>query len=94
MENPEPGVCKMGELKLLFFASLAERLGCRERSVGFDERIDTVSKLVDSLCQQDVNWAALKEKNIKVAVNQSLADNNHILKEDDEVAFFPPVTGG
>lgn len=84
----------MGELKLLFFASLAERLGCRERSVGFDKRIDTVSKLVESLCQQDVKWTALKERNIKVAVNQSLAGNNHILKEGDEVAFFPPVTGG
>lgn len=84
----------MSELKLLFFASLAERLGCREHSVAFDTHIDTVSKLVDFLCRQDVKWTALNERNIKVAVNQSLAGNNHILKEGDEVAFFPPVTGG
>lgn len=84
----------MGELKLLFFASLAERLGCREQSIDFDTNIGTVSKLVDSLCQQDARWSALKGKNIKVAVNQSIANENHVLKEGDEVAFFPPVTGG
>lgn len=84
----------MGELKLLFFASLAERLGCRERSIIFDPHCDTVLKLVDSLCQQDLKWTALKERNIKVAVNQSVVSNNHNVKEGDEVAFFPPVTGG
>lgn len=34
------------------------------------------------------------EENILVAINQQYADKNAVLNDDDELAFFPPVTGG
>lgn len=84
----------MNNFKLLFFASLAERVGYREQQISVDESVDTVSNLVDFLCQSNNKWTALKAKNIKVAVNQSIASNMDTLKDGDEIAFFPPVTGG
>ncbi len=88
------GAYRMNNFKLLFFASLAERVGYREQQISVDESVDTVSNLVDFLCQSNNKWTALKAKNIKVAVNQSIASNMDTLKDGDEIAFFPPVTGG
>jgi molybdopterin synthase sulfur carrier subunit len=80
---------------LLYFASLRESLGCSRELVPLP-RAATVSALVDELRSRDAPWmdAFAPGKQWRVAVNQQMASLATPLKAGDEVAFFPPVTGG
>ena len=81
-------------IKVLFFASLKETLDCESFEVT-DASIDTVAKLRELLAQKGEAWAtAIGASNTLVAVNQAMSDDQKALKSGDEVAFFPPVTGG
>ena len=54
-----------------------------------------MATLRDALAQKDDRWAlALDAGKLLAAVNQTLVPMSHPLKAGDEVAFFPPVTGG
>lgn len=83
-------------LTLLYFARLREDLALAEERLDFDPRFASVGKLLDVLRQRDAKWASAlsAERPFRVAVNQDLADAASLLKDGDEVAFFPPVTGG
>ncbi|MCG6199925.1 molybdopterin converting factor subunit 1 [Psychromonas antarctica] len=81
-------------IKVLFFASLRDQLGISELQLPCEANPDTNS-LLDNLKAQDQHWSkALKQKQLMVAVNQTIATSNCLLQDGDEVAFFPPVTGG
>jgi molybdopterin synthase sulfur carrier subunit len=81
-------------IKVLFFAKLREQLGCE--GIEMDAReVSTVAELRRQLIELHPRWAAsLDDRNLLVAVNQTLAKAEHPVGADDEVAFFPPVTGG
>lgn len=81
---------------LLYFASLRESLGCSREQLALPSGKATVSMLVDELRKRDGGWtqAFAPGKSWRVAVNQQMADLATPLKAGDEVAFFPPVTGG
>jgi molybdopterin synthase sulfur carrier subunit len=81
---------------LLYFASLRERLGCSREHLALPSGNATVSMLVDELRKRDGAWpeAFAPGKTWRVAVNQQMADLATPVKPGDEVAFFPPVTGG
>ena len=81
---------------LLYFASLRESLGCSREQVALPTANATVSSLVESLRNRDGNFpeAFAPGKSWRVAVNQQMADLATPVKAGDEVAFFPPVTGG
>ena len=81
---------------LLYFASLRERLGCSREHLPLPSGNATVSMLLDELRKRDGAWpeAFAPGKNWRVAVNQQMADLATPVKPGDEVAFFPPVTGG
>ena len=81
---------------LLYFASLRERLGCSREQVALPPRSPTVATLLEQLRARDERWsdALAPGKTWRVAVNQRMADPATPLKPGDEVAFFPPVTGG
>ena len=81
---------------LLYFASLRESLGTSREQVALPRATSTVSSLVDELRSRDGRWsdAFAPGKQWRVAVNQQMADLATPLKPGDEVAFFPPVTGG
>lgn len=81
-------------MNILFFASLKERLGCSELKIDI-----TAPCMVEDIRQQLIGkgepWAsALSAPNLLVAVNQEVSNAQTIVKEGDELAFFPPVTGG
>ena len=81
---------------LLYFASLRERLGRSREEVPLPSGTATVASLVEHLRARDERWteALAPGKAWRVAVNQRMADPGTPLKPGDEIAFFPPVTGG
>jgi sulfur-carrier protein len=81
---------------LLYFASLRESLGTSREQVALSAGASTVSTLLDELRSRGTRWteAFAPGKQWRVAVNQQMADPATPLKAGDEVAFFPPVTGG
>jgi molybdopterin synthase sulfur carrier subunit len=83
------------KVKILFFASLREALGVGSESLSLTAEIRTVGALRDSLAARGGVWSALvTTRNLRVAVNQQMVGPDALLKAGDEVAFFPPVTGG
>ena len=81
---------------VLYFASLRESLGIGREQVALPPGTPTVSALLDQLRDRDTRFteAVAPGKPWRVAVNQRMADLATPLKAGDEVAFFPPVTGG
>jgi molybdopterin synthase sulfur carrier subunit len=81
---------------LLYFASLRENLGCSREQLPLATGNATVSALVEQLRSRGARWseAFAPGKTWRVAVNQQMADFATPIKPGDEVAFFPPVTGG
>ena len=83
-------------MKLLFFAWLKTRAGVGEEDVTPPGNVHTVGDLVAWLETRGPGYvAAFADKSVvRVAVNQEYRDFSAPLKAGDEVAFFPPVTGG
>ncbi|MFW8590974.1 molybdopterin converting factor subunit 1 [Glaciecola sp. 2405UD65-10] len=76
-----------------FFASLREAVGMSDLEFQLQNE-SCVEDLLVTLSQQGENWTALLESDVLVAVNQTLSSKSASIKDSDEVAFFPPVTGG
>jgi molybdopterin synthase sulfur carrier subunit len=78
-----------------YFANIRETLGVAREQVPLPQPA-TVSGLIDALVAQHGNsWhSLLKETRVLVAVNQTVVPITAAVKQGDEVAFFPPVTGG
>lgn len=82
-------------IKILFFASLKEQLLSEGLEFVTSDKM-TVSQLIARLGQtENQKWEAiLGAEDILVAVNQTVVDRSFVVAGGDEVAFFPPVTGG
>lgn len=82
-------------LHILYFASLRESLGCTDEHLDPPIGVTTVGELRAFLAQRGEPWDALtRSKNLCAAVNQSMAAPETPVRDGDEIAFFPPVTGG
>ncbi|SHF13319.1 cyclic pyranopterin phosphate synthase [Modicisalibacter ilicicola DSM 19980] len=76
-------------------AELRERLGISDIDIPYDSLpAPNVAGLKSALEEQDPRFALLGEQRILCAVNQVMSTEETPLTEGDEVAFFPPVTGG
>ncbi len=83
-------------MKLLYFAWVREKTGIAAEEVELPAEVGDVAGLVDWLrVRVDAYRNALADiETVRVAVNQEYAGLDHPVADDDEVAFFPPVTGG
>jgi len=83
-------------MKLLYFAWVREKTGIGEEDVGLPDGVDTVGELVHWLRERGGGFEAAfaDDAVVRVAVNQEYATLTAAVAEGDEVAFFPPVTGG
>lgn len=79
-------------LKVLYFAGLREAIGSGAENVELPAGVATVGALRAALGQR--HGALLTTKNLRAAVNQQMAGMEAPVAAGDEVAFFPPVTGG
>jgi len=84
------------KLELRFFASLREALGVSQEGVSIPAEVKTIADLRIYLAQRGGVWAEVlaEGKVLRCALNQHMVDAATPLKNDAEVAFFPPVTGG
>lgn len=83
-------------VRLKLFASLREHTGVEDEVIEIPGHVATLGDLRDHLRGRGESWAqALDAKRaIRGAINQRMAQETDVLSEGDEVAFFPPVTGG
>ena len=81
-------------IDILYFAWVRERIGTAKESV--ETEAETVADLVKELSERDPRYAlAFSDlSSLRVAVDHELQDFDASLKNVQEVAFFPPMTGG
>ena len=84
------------KIHLLFFASLRERLGTAREELELPVSVKTVGALREHLRARGGAWAEVfaATRNVRAAVNQDMVQSAAAIKAGDEIAFFPPVTGG
>lgn len=83
-------------LNVLFFARVREQLDCASLQLAWPGAGFDLDALQERLCaERGQAWRdVLEQDNLIRAVNQVVVNGNRALQDGDEVAFFPPVTGG
>jgi molybdopterin synthase sulfur carrier subunit len=83
-------------VKLIYFAWLRARIGCAEEEIDLPPGVKDVAGLLDWLRSRGSGYAeAVRDLSVvRVAVNQNYVGLEHPVREGDEIAIFPPVTGG
>ncbi len=83
-------------MKIFYFAWLKEHTLCSSEIINPPKKIATVNELVDFLktLSPGHQIALQNMKTVRIAVNQEYASLETAIKSTDEIAFFPPVTGG
>jgi molybdopterin synthase sulfur carrier subunit len=82
-------------IRILYFAALRESLGTGSEEFSLPDAGTTVAELRSQLLARGGAWQALAEgRSLRVAVNQRMAEPASPVRDGDEIAFFPPVTGG
>jgi molybdopterin synthase sulfur carrier subunit len=82
-------------VRLRYFASLREALGVSDEQVDLPAEINSVQQLTGWLQARGPRWQqALDNPRLLTALNQSVVDGNTTIHDGDEIAWFPPVTGG
>ncbi|WBA80797.1 MoaD/ThiS family protein [Endozoicomonas sp. GU-1] len=78
-----------------FFASFREKLNCEQLTLEEGEYAPLLSALKSQLADQGEGWReVMMSERTLVAINQTMTRQDVTLQSGDEVAFFPPVTGG
>ena len=82
-------------IQVRYFARFREELGADKEQIDAG-RINTLEALLSDLRARGGAWSRLfaEDQRVMMAVNQERADRATRLKDGDEVALFPPVTGG
>ncbi len=87
--------CPTAGVRVKFLAELRERLATSESFVSLDELpTRDIAGLKAVLAQRNPRFALLNEQRTLCAINQVMANDTARITDDDEIAFFPPVTGG
>ena len=82
-------------MKIIYFSWLKEDLGISEENVKPPTNIKNISSLIKWLSSKSIKHKKVfLKKNIRCAINHQIVEKNSKIKKNDEVAFFPPFTGG
>ena len=83
-------------MTLLYFAWVRQKIGRSEETLALPEGVTTVGQLAAWLAARGAGYAEAfaDPKRLRAAVNQDHVAFDARVSPDDEVAFFPPVTGG
>lgn len=83
-------------ITVFYFARLKESLNYSSEEIALPADVKTIADLKALLASRGESWAQLfnGQQAIRAAINHALVENNALINTGDEVAFFPPVTGG
>lgn len=83
-------------VKLLYFAWVRQKIGKAEEGFDLPDGVSSVRELMETLAERGPGYAAAlgNADSIRCAVNQEHKAFDTPIKDTDEIAFFPPVTGG
>lgn len=83
-------------ITILYFASLREQLNLDHETLDCPEGVSTVGELRQWLCLRGAPWSVVlaDEALVMMSLNHAMTDISAIISDGDEIAFFPPVTGG
>ena len=84
------------KIKLFYFAKVREVLGIDREEIDIETDIKTLAELIVFLKLRGSQWQSIFDmsSSYRMAVNQELVEANHTINANDEIAFFPPITGG
>lgn len=81
-------------LEVHYFAGYRERLGLDRECLEWQPQLTSIEQVRRRLVARGGDWAVLAAQNLMCARNHELCGIHEPLVDGDEVAFFPPVTGG
>ena len=83
-------------ITVLYFARLREALGTGSEQIALPQGVRNLDGLRTLLIARGGAWASelAGSKALRAAVNQTMASGDAAIADGDEIAFFPPVTGG
>ncbi len=83
-------------MKILYFSWVRDKIGIGNEDIALPAHVITVKQLARLLQSKGNGYADVFDdlSIIRAAVNQEHVKLDHTISENDEVAFFPPVTGG
>lgn len=83
-------------MKILYFSWIKDKIGKSNEEITINENINTVNDLILYLKNVDNNYKEVFDdiSSIRISVNLETTGPETVIKNDDEVAFFPPMTGG
>jgi sulfur-carrier protein len=83
-------------INILYFARIKEAVNYSSENIDLPSDVKTVTALKNHLCLRGESWANLfnGKQVVRAAINHNLVDDLAAINAGDEVAFFPPVTGG
>ena len=83
-------------MKILYFSWIKDKLGKSQEMVQIDNNIKNVENLIDFLKNKNEDYMKVfnDTSSIKISINMEIASMSDNINNEDEVAFFPPMTGG
>ena len=83
-------------IKILYFARIKEAVNYSTEDINLPAEVSTITALKNYLSLRGDTWASLfnGKQVVRAAINHALVDDLAAIQAGDEVAFFPPVTGG
>ena len=83
-------------MKILYFSWIKDGVGKNQEDINIDNNIKTISDLINYLITINDDYKKIFSdlSSIRFSKNMNLVDINENIKNEDEIAFFPPMTGG